>query len=547
MTDCPNCGMGNAATRAFCAVCGTKLEVVLEAEVSPALLPQGSPPIHENNNEGLANLDWLLSSPPAQPSEDLAVNGSTEAPSLFDDSPNENNGVSPNEALDLAWLLDEEPTMPSEEHVNGSAPTAPPIEAAPEPPPRTVPPATNASHLPAWLQGADMVQAEPLEKDEPEWDDDLDFSDLPDWPLENMDGSATSAKESQAPEVTPAEDPFALSKEKGSGLLAGIDGPIPIGRIIAAPHHAPTFPGQAETLTHSEDANLFAQIAGGAVMAEPLAPPIPAPRGASLFHLLLVAVIVLPLLASIGMVAPPPAFPATNAFISTVESLPEEGKVLIAFDYQGEMRDELEPAAVATLNHLHQVAAKAKLKNVNVMTVSTVPEGSALAEHAWVLSQAYQEDSQNKSSLNWQDVGYRPGGLVGLRALLQETFTTEQSQEELLVIIITSESQQVHHWIEQVSASLGNVPMLAIAPTIAETTLMPYFASGQLDGLLAGLPSTASYEHYGALDSQMASRRMTSTTAGALLVVLVIIVGNVAAFIQRRRLHQETNSHEQPS
>lgn len=517
MIQCPNCGMENAPTRAFCAVCGEKL-----AAPEPERLPPPSSAAPAGQGDAL-DLDWLLAEESPQSSHPA-----DSAPPPTESAA----GAEP----EMNWLLQSltgEPDSPAAPEP--SAPAAPP---APTPPPVNL-------NLPAWLQGAELTPEPPPSQVAQEWGTDVDFSDLPEWELgeEPPDAGLPAVPPTLVQPFSP-DDPIQAAETEGTGLLSGVRGPIPIEPIITISHDVPEMPGRGEPSRNSEAANLFARIAGGAVVPEPLAAPKAPPRGAEFFYLLLLIAIIVPLLVNIPF-GPPPQSPAALAFAQTIEAVPANRTVLLAFDYEAGLSDELDPAAIATLTHLRRVAGPADdaPKPLSLLAVSTAPQGTALAERAWAASSGPEIAS-------WQIVPYLSGGSLALRALLQSRLSSEVSQEQeqiALIIVLGDETADVQHWIEQVGSQIADVPMLAIAPASAETTLMPYLVAGQLDGLLAGIPGTASYEFHGMRDDTgIAWRRIDALTIAALLVLLVILAGNIVAGYRSYRERQTREAAPRP-
>lgn len=489
MIECPSCGMENAAGRAFCAVCGQQLPTQPTEESVTTKAASASSPHDEVE-------DWLLTEDEGPSSANQALPGWLSTNKNLNSPP----AVEPEEAT-------------TEQDVES--------EVAEE---------VTSEHLPAWLQGV-KIKSDPISSDTVEWDDDLDFSDLPDWPLDEMPEVVSGTDKRESPpdfSELREDDLFKSAENEGTGLLAGIMGPIPIEPVITVDHEAPAFPTQPEISENTTSANLFAQIAGGAVVQEPLALPAKPLRGVALLQLILLLVIIIPLTTPFSLLGAPPLLPATSDFGEVIAN--SQGVVLLAFDYEGNMSDELEPAAIATLKHLADVAEGGNGEFLTLLTVSTMPQGPALAERAWAASQK----AGKSTNIKWENLGYLPGGSIGLRSLLAERLLADDdmkiSIEELsLIIVMANETTYIQRWIEQIGAEMDELPMLAVAPATTETTLMPYLASSQLDGLLAGIPGTASYEYYSARQSGMALRRIDSVSLGALLVVIVIVAGNVMA------------------
>lgn len=489
MVECPNCGMDNAPDRAFCRICGERL-------------PQQAPPPEAAGPAGageVLGVDWLL-----------AEEEGEAPPAPVEDSP-----------------------APAPEPEGGEDEQ---IDAPPSPAPEPEPPVATSGHLPAWLQGA-RIEVEAPAEPEDDWDEGIDFSNLPDWPAVPEAAGATEQVADPQPEVPDwvhqfgMDDPIQSPEREGTGLLVGVRGPIPIEPVIALLHEAPAYPGREEISHDQEAANLFAQIAGGAVTPDPLAMPSAPPRGVAFFHLLLILAILLPLSFSyIAFFGPPPRLPAATAFGETLRALPPGSTVLMAFDYEAGMLDELEPAAIATLNHLAalgQQEGRGPQQDFNLVSVSLLPQGPAMAERARLKSRWGAERS-------WQALGFKPGGTIGLRSLLQEQAVADPA----LIIVFGTDATDVQQWIEQIGSQDSTLPLLASTPALSEPILAPYLASGQLDGLLAGLAGTASYEVYELglfpelREGRIAWRRLDALSMAALLTLIVILAGNIVGWRQ---------------
>lgn len=97
------------------------------------------------------------------------------------------------------------------------------------------------SNLPDWLRDVE-VDVEP-DEDDVSWATDVDFSSLPGWLApESLDETDEYGIPDWLEEPTVDEDDV---EREGTGLLAGVPGPIPIEPIIVLSHQAPPFPGRA--------------------------------------------------------------------------------------------------------------------------------------------------------------------------------------------------------------------------------------------------------------------------------------------------------------
>lgn len=482
MISCPNCGTENPAERAICQLCGEPL---------PA-------------------------APPRKPEEAAQVVDRTDA------------------SDELDWLLADDPP----------APTTPQPDPTPAPMPPAEPPARPSNaFVPDWLQGTEM-EAPPPEP-ELEWDEDLDFSDLPEWEVDPEVGQVEPP--SEAPRgvgrTTPTApiayepftpgDPIQSAESMGSGLLTGVRGPIPVEPIVRVSHDVPDYAQNVAAEPVEDAAALWAQIAGGGVISAPVVPRVKRRGRFLLAPLLLLALIIGTLLMpNLTIFGAPPPLPAATAYADTIAALPPNSTVLLAFEYEGGLIDEMEPAAIATLRQLRAVADGGRL-----LVVSTNPQGPALADAAWRASGRTALAGMPPATRPvWVPIGYQPGGTIAIRSLLASALPGPGTTRQLdLLIVFGNEANDVQLWVEQVGIMQPTLPILAAAPATAEATLAPYLRTAQVDGLLAGVPSVASYELYGLGEQDgPAWRRLDALTLAALFTLLVIVVGNLQGLRQRR-------------
>ncbi|MCZ7569153.1 MAG: hypothetical protein M5U01_11290 [Ardenticatenaceae bacterium] len=411
-------------------------------------------------------------------------------------------------------------------------------------------PSPQDSPLPEWLRGEeyDLNPAEELD-----WAADIDFSNLPDW-----SGDDEPPADKPAPTValplpswlTTGGDGFTAGPKpdepEGTGLLSGVRGPIPVEPVSALPHPSPRLPDVTPSpITASADAAaLFAQIAAGPFPLAPVAPETKRRPSLPLLDLALLLAVIVPLALRLELFAPP-ASSAVPAYLSMIENLPPESLVLVAFDYESGLADDLEPGVSATLRHLNS-------RNARIVALSTVPQGAALAQRLWrQLSPAgagYGEHFVN--------LGYVPGGEVGLRALFDQGLAERrdfiegvplrdlaigQGASDLasvnLIIIASGESRDVQRWVEQIGSQRPDLPFLVATTALAAPVLVPYQASGQLHSMLGGISAVAAYEQaLGA--SPVAFRRLDALTVAVAFFTLAVVLGNLAALVGwlRKRL-----------
>lgn len=537
MTYCPSCGVANRAGSRYCNDCGARLDAGNAPAESGSALPARRPALRAPEEDVLGRLRALM------------------APGISKAAAAEQKERPPDQIP--AWLAE----LAEDADNDGDPPAVTATFQPPQPEqPRFRSPAQK-SPLPEWLQGAE-TDLDPVE--ELDWAADLDFSDLPDWMRAeepSLDTAANAAVDAfrdwlAANEGAPPVEPK-LDEPEGAGLLSGVRGPIPVEPITALPHSLPRLPDEIErpaavadataaALTSATLSTSFAQVAAG-----PLAEPAPLvdtrhrPQLPVLSLALLLAVIV-PLVLRLGLFNPPASRTVVD-YLLTIEALAPESAVLVAFDYEGGVVADLEPAAAATLRHLNA-------RGSHIVAVSTAPQGAALAQRLWprvsVEGAGYGERFVN--------LGYLPGSELGLRSLLTQGFADQQEivnhvplrdlpigrtvpgwESVALIVVVSSESSDVQRWVEQIGSQRPDLPLLAVTTAAAEPVLQPYVATGQLRGLLGGITAAAAYEQ--ALGAPpTALRRLDALTIAAALFALVIVLGNLVTAGQRLRNRRRT-------
>jgi hypothetical protein len=88
-------------------------------------------------------------------------------------------------------------------------------------------------------------------------------------------------------------------------------------------------------------------------------------------------------------------------------------------------------------------------------------------------------------------------------------------------------------WVQYAADPTG-IPMSTGTASIQVNEVMPYVQSGQIKGILAGMPGAAEYE---ALIRKpgIGTSGMDAQSVAHLVIVLFIVFGNIAFFLERKR------------
>lgn len=526
------------------------------AEVEP---PAGEAPVP----------DWLAASgsgadaPAAAPVEDVPETPSA-APSFAEESPLA--GEVPSGKPD--WLAGFQADLSAAEEAEKRSDE---FEVAPETPtgdqPGAASPLGSSALISDEHEGASAVSGEAaFSMESPDWlstlkpeqkerrrggieqegdRENLEAGELPSW-VQAMRPVEAVVSEAQA--ASPDEE--AATEE--SGPLAGLQGVLPVGPGLG---HLRKPPRYSAKLRLSENQEKYADYLERLVMQEGQAKSRKTVDLASsriwrwAIALLLVLAVSLPLLTGTQL-APMTTLLSSDkgAAAGLVDGLPANAPVLLVFDYDPALSGELEAAAAPVIDRLLSRRPRLGL-------VSTSPTGPALAER--FLRQTPLVNVHNlRSGQQYVNLGYLAGGPAGVLFFAAEPTRAVQFNVDgqsvwetppLLgigklsdfqaVFVLTDNADSGRDWIEQAGPYLGDTPMMMIISAQAEPMIRPYFDSGQLKGLVAGLLDAKIYEqNYGTLG--LANRYWNSFSTGTLAAVMLIVggaLGSAAAGWQARR------------
>jgi len=395
---------------------------------------------------------------------------------------------------------------------------------------------------------------------------------LPDWLRETgpepelpIEAAAPKPPVTEQPELYRAEVPAWLEKlrpgELGGegapqsmelqGLLAGLQGVLPAEPIITAPKEAvPSAP--PPVAIPPEAVKLFGDIATSGLPTE--APkPVTRPTWWSkkgwrlLVNLTLLLALLVPLLLNTHLAGQAPPNPENGSFYKTITDLPPGSLVVVAFEYDPSTAGEMDTLAETVLHHLI-------IQGARILAASLVPAGAAQAQQ--VLERVARDHEGYNYGSHYLNLGYLPGQEVALRTFVLnplgvtgqdyvrgEALTADRfavlggplnMSDIKLIIVFSAAYENLRWWLEQVGSQSSSPPIVAAVSAAIEPQVLPFFQSGQLAGVLAGLPGAATYElitnrqakAVGGLDAQ---------SWGSLALVFMILVGNGVYLITRNR------------
>jgi len=351
---------------------------------------------------------------------------------------------------------------------------------------------------------------------------------------------------------------------ESAGPLAGLQGVLMAEPVVAMPRAATVGAARLEvTERQYAQAELLHRIVEEEDQERPAATVrrIRLPFLRWVIGFLLVIAVLLPTVLSFknGEGFPLPSYMPRDlgTLFSVVEEIPPERPVLTVFDYTPGYAGELNTVAGPLLEHII-------LRGLKVVTVSTQPTGSPLAEG--LLSRV------GVNGENYVHLGYLSGGstavqlftaapreTISMGFLLPDDMQSQsgwqspilqdvlQLSDFSLIVVITASTDSARAWVEQAYPWKGETPLVMVLSVGTEPLIRPYYEAlePQVDGILTGLPAAVTYEQYLGRSGD-ALALWNAFGAGMLTVELILLAGVIygaAIWLARPRTVETRSEH----
>ncbi|MBC21646.1 MAG: hypothetical protein CMG54_01905 [Candidatus Marinimicrobia bacterium] len=253
----------------------------------------------------------------------------------------------------------------------------------------------------------------------------------------------------------------------------------------------------------------------------------------------------------------------TKIVYDSISELNDGDRVLISFAYGASTKPEVHPMAVGLLNHLFT-------KGIKVYIVSLWPESPIMAEQA-ISAVKESQLFDIKDGIDFVMFDYKVGGFVVIKGIADNFRDIYQQDKNGISINDLPIMEGIYdvkdfdfvfdfsagvpgnaEWV-QYACDPKKVPLSSGCTSIMVTDAIPYVESGQLKGILAGMPGAAEYEKmvYDFMVKEQnnnnkyinsekdiikgkAYARMSAQSIAHLLMVLFIIIGNIAYYFSRK-------------
>lgn len=257
--------------------------------------------------------------------------------------------------------------------------------------------------------------------------------------------------------------------------------------------------------------------------------------------------IVLPLLRPVNLPFSPGA--PVSAIYEAVEALPPGTRVLVSADFDPSSAPELEPFFRANLHHLF----RRELRVVMITLWETAPP------FVRPILEEVAKKHGRKEGEEWAFLGYKSGKEVAIKSIgedLLKTFPTDpqgRRVEELpimqgirtardfpLIVNVSAGNPGTREYVLQIQGQYG-LRIVSATTAVSGPEYIPFYGSGQLVGLSAGMVGSAQYESLVYPEGPPPGERLGATEAvpvlnfGHLYVIGLIVLGNIAYFLTRAR------------
>ncbi|MBG0787227.1 MAG: hypothetical protein H0S79_19210 [Anaerolineaceae bacterium] len=242
-----------------------------------------------------------------------------------------------------------------------------------------------------------------------------------------------------------------------------------------------------------------------------------------LFLLVLVVGISLALFSgSTAGLARPQATDGAIALVEWADALPEGSDLLLIFDYQPAYASEMTSVAEPVLAGLAD-------KTGEIYVASSVASGPLLAD-----------DILDDLGLAYTDVGYFPVasyGAYGVATGLTSGETVSGLPEPVramldydydAILVLSDNFEGAQTWIEQLTARATETALGVLATSQAAPLLQPYFASGQIVGVVSGFSDAVALADLSGSDSDL-PQRWQAYQVGVVILMVAMILGALFA------------------
>ena len=208
--------------------------------------------------------------------------------------------------------------------------------------------------------------------------------------------------------------------------------------------------------------------------------------------------------------------------------------------------------SIAILKHLFS-------KNIKVYGFALWPDGNFMSTEAF---SEVADDFEKKYGIDYVNLGFKPGAeavIKGIASDIRALYTADLNGTPIndipmmkgviniedfdFVFSLSAGIPGSIEWV-QYACDPKNIPMSTGCTSIQVTDLLPFVGTGQIRGILAGMPGAAEYESL--VNAELKKMgitekpgqlliMMSAQSVAHVVIVLFIVFGNIMYFITRKK------------
>jgi hypothetical protein len=267
-------------------------------------------------------------------------------------------------------------------------------------------------------------------------------------------------------------------------------------------------------------------------------------------YILLFILVSIPLLSPLGL--PLPISDHTRGVWDATVALPAGSVVISSFDFGPSTLPENKPQAKAHLFLCKQLGLR-------VVALAFWPAGGPLGHD--IITEVYGEDYEESPEYDTSIVylGYVPGNEVGMQTFGDSTWDAKGTDHYGTAISDLSLMQEVRSaadfdlWAEWTSGTPGEqqviqfvqgrhggpseVPLVVGSTAVSVPGMMPFYAAGQIIGILNGLAGAGEFDFLVNEDypeyPQEQGPGLDAQSVAHVLIILFVVIGNIGWVIRK--------------
>ena len=226
-----------------------------------------------------------------------------------------------------------------------------------------------------------------------------------------------------------------------------------------------------------------------------------------------------------------------------LNSLERGSKILLSFEYGPSTKPEIHPMSIGILRLL--IAKEHKIYGMALW-----PDGLFMSQ------EAFKQVAENEFNLiygkDYVNLGFKPGNeavVKGVASNIRKLFPVDTKGNKIDELEMMNGIQNIKDFDFVFSLSAGfpgskewlqfatdpnGIPLSTGCTSIQVTEVLPYVESGQVKGILAGMPGAAEFEKLINIPGT-ATGLMAAQSFAHVVIILFIIIGNITYYLARKK------------